>query len=411
VDAGEPEDHIRSERAQALRHDMAADPGCGPRLGHGRTIEFRRVTDWSSLTVPPPPELDPFDIGGVGEIKRRYGLDEVVKLHWNENLFGPLPGVVEAAHEELHNMSMYPEEAYEGFRSDVAEAIGTTRDRIIPGHGTQALIGTVATTFIRAGDDIVVPDPTYYLYAKACVARGATVHRVPMPALRIDVDALVATALRTEAKILWLCDPNNPTGGILDQAQWTSLLDALPQTCVAVVDEAYADYVAADRRVPRISAVEEGHRVVLLRSFSKFYGLAGLRLGYAVVDAALASYLALVEEPYNVNCAALAAGRACLRAREAADERRHEVSAAREVLAQGLREAGAEPLPSMANFVLARIDVDDLALADRLAERGILIRPGSDLGLPGYVRITVGPVSLMQLVSTVLREACDDLRS
>lgn len=369
------------------------------------------MTDWNSLTVPPPPEVDPFDIGGVAEIKRRHGLDEVVKLHWNENLFGPLPGVVDAIREELGNMSMYPEEAYEGFRADVAEAIGTTPSRIIPAHGTQSLIGTLATTFIRAGEDVVVPAPTYYLYEKACVARGAAVHRVPMRDLRIDVGAMVETAQRTEARILWLCDPNNPTGGMLDQAEWTSLLDALPAGCVAVVDEAYADYVPADRRVPRVSAVEDGRSLVLLRSFSKFFGLAGLRLGYAVVDEELASYLALVEEPYNVNCAALAAGRACLRAGDAVDARRHEVSAAREALAQGLRDAGADPLPSVANFVLARVDVEDTALADGLATRGILIRPGSDLGLSGFVRITVGPLALMARVTDALRDVRASLRS
>jgi histidinol-phosphate aminotransferase len=380
-------------------------------LGIGRTIEFSRVTDWNSLTVLPPPQLDPFDIGGVAEIKRRHGLDEVVKLHWNENLFGPLPGVVDAVHDELRNMSMYPEEAYEGFRTDVAEAIGTTRNRIIPGHGTQSLIGTVATTLIRAGDGVVVPEPTYYLYEKACATRGATVHRVPMRDLRVDVDALIETARRTKAKILWLCDPNNPTGGILDEPEWMSLLDELPADCVAVVDEAYADYVPPDRRVPRVSAVEDGRCVVLLRSFSKFFGLAGLRLGYAVVDEELASYLALVEEPYNVNCAALAAGRACLRAGAAVDERRSEVSAARDALAQGLRDAAAEPLPSVANFVLARVDVPDTALADGLAKRGILIRPGSDLGLPGCVRITVGPLPLMARVTAELRDVRASLRS
>jgi histidinol-phosphate aminotransferase len=228
--------------------------------------------------------------------------------------------------------------------------------------------------------------------------------------LRLDLEALVETARSTEARIVWLCDPNNPTGDLLDASGWAALLEELPASCVAVVDEAYADYVAAERRVPRVSAVEEGRPVVLLRSFSKFFGLAGLRLGYAVVDESLASYLAFVEEPYNVNCAALAAGRACLRAGEAADERRREVARARDALSRGLRAARAEPLHSEANFVLAQVDVDDLALADRLAERGILIRPGSDFGLPGYVRITVGPVPLMERATAELADACAALQ-
>ncbi len=368
------------------------------------------MTDWSSLVAPPPPELDPFDIGGVAEIRARYGLQEVFKLHWNENLFGPLPGVLDAVREELANVWMYPEEAYQSFRADVAVFLGTTPSRIFPGHGTQSLIGTLATTFLHPGDHIVVPALTYYLFGRACAARGAVVHEVPMPKLRIDLDATVDTARQTEARIVWLCDPNNPTGAVLDPDEWPAFLEALPGSCVAVVDEAYVDYLPLERRVPRVPDVEAGKPLVLLRSFSKFFGLAGLRLGYAVVDEALAPYLALVEEPYNVNCAALAAGRACLRTEEAAAQRRREVAEGRDVLAQGLRDAGLEPLPSEANFVLARVDVDDMMLADRLARRGILIRPGSDFGLPGYVRITVGPVPLMRRVTEELHEASSELR-
>jgi histidinol-phosphate aminotransferase len=368
------------------------------------------VTDWSSLVAPPQPEHDPFDIGGIAEIKRRHGLDAVVRLHWNENLFGPLPGVLDAVRSELDDAWMYPEDTYEGFRATVAEHVGTTAARIMPGHGTQSLIGTIATTLLRPGDRVVVPELAYYLYGTACAARNAVVHPVPMRELRVDVEALVETARRTEARIVWFGDPNNPTGDLLDSSDWATLLDTLPPTCVAVVDEAYVDFVPPERRVPRLPAVEEGRAAVVLRTFSKFFGLAGLRLGYAVVDPVLAAYLAMVEEPYNVNCAALAAGRASLRATSEADARRREVVEAREVLAHGLREAGARPLPSEANFVMARVDVDDAELADRLAARGIMIRPGSDFGLPGYVRVTVAPKPLLERVVVALREVTAELR-
>ena len=252
---------------------------------------------------------------------------------------------------------------------------------------------------------MVVPQLTYYLYGTACAARGAVVHEAPTRELRIDVEALLDTVRRTRAKIVWLCDPNNPTGDMLEPGEWAYLLDQLPGSCVAVVDEAYVDFVALEARLPRLAAVEEGRPVVVLRSFSKFFGLAGLRLGYTIADAALTDGLALVEEPYNVNCAALAAGRACLRAGDAAEERRREVAEARELLAAGLRDAGAEPLPAAANFVLARIGVDDRMLADELARQGLLVRPGSDVGLPGYVRITVGPVPLMRRVVAAFTDA------
>ena len=218
-----------------------------------------------------------------------------------------------------------------------------------------------------------------------------------MRGLEIDLDALAETAGRTEAKIVWVCDPNNPTGAVLDETSWARV----PRRAAGRVRR------GRGRGVPRLPPVlsgsragsatsRTGGRVVVLRSFSKFFGLAGLRLGYAVADEALGSYLALVEEQFNVNCAALAAGRACLRAGDAADVRRREIDEGREALTRGLGEAGLEPFPSVTNFVLARVDVDDVALADGLAERGILIRPGTDFGQPGYVRITVGPAPLME---------------
>ncbi|MGI8479774.1 MAG: pyridoxal phosphate-dependent aminotransferase [Gaiellaceae bacterium] len=369
------------------------------------------MTDWSSLVVPALSELDPFALGEtVSNVQARHGLEEVVKLNWNENLFGPLPGVVEAVRDELENISMYPEQVNIGFREDVARYVGTEPAWIVPGHGTLALIGSLASAFLRPGDHAVVPALTYGLYAQMSAVRGATIERVPMPDLALDLDAMARAARETNARIVWICDPNNPTASVVDAVEWERFLEALPDACVAVVDEAYIDYLPVSRRVRRELDVENGRPVVLLRSFSKFFGLAGLRLGYAIVDEALASYLDIVDEPFNVNCAGLAAGRACLRATDAADRRRGEVAEAREALARGLRQAGAVPLPSAANFVLARVDVDDAALADRLAARGLLIRPGSDFGLPGYVRITVGPTPLMDRVVAEVREVCETLR-
>jgi len=369
------------------------------------------VTDWSSIVVPELSELSQFDVEAVvAEVRALDGFDEPVKLNWNENLFGPLPGVLEAVRRELESLSLYSVESYGDFREEVARFVDTTPGRIVPGHGTQGLIVTVASAFLRPGDHVVVPAITFGLYAQVSAARGAAVHRVPMRELRLDLDALAETARQTRARLVWICDPNNPTGAVVDREEWGAFLEALPERCVAVADEAYIDFLPVERRVGRERDVEDGRPVVVLRSFSKFFGLAGLRLGYAVVDKALASYLDVVEEPFNMNCVGLAAGLACLRAPEAVDARRAEVADGREALMQGLVEADLQPLPSEANFVMAGVDVDDVTLFDRLAMRGILIRPGSDLGLPGYVRITVGPVSLMRRFSAELREVCTELR-
>jgi histidinol-phosphate aminotransferase len=369
------------------------------------------VADWRTIVVPELAELDQFALGlTIAEVKELHGLDEVVKLSWNENLFGPLPGVLEAARAELENVWLYPEQPYLDFRNEVAAAAGTSPANVVPAHGSFALLPLVASLLLRPGDSVVVPALTYGLYAQISVTRGARVRRVPMRGLALDLDALAAEARAVGARIVWICDPNNPTGAALEPDEWAAFLDSLPDACVAVVDEAYADFVPPDRRLRREPDVVAGRPVIVLRSFSKLYGLAGLRLGYALVDESLVPYFDLLEEPFNVNCAALAAGCACLRATEAVDTRRLEVATARSVLSEILGEAGFEPLPSVTNFVLARLDVDDVALGDRLAERGILIRPGSDYGLPGHARVTVGPLPLMERLRAALADVCPSLR-
>jgi histidinol-phosphate aminotransferase len=371
------------------------------------------VTDWSRLVRPSLLGLDPYRPGpSLEELKAAYGLDEVVKLNWNEGLQGAFPGVTGAVLEELEERAwIYPEQAYTDLREAVAAWLGTTPERIVPAHGIQALIATVAHAFLEPGDTVVVTAPTYGLYAQTSGAAGAQVVRVPHADLRHDVAGLAAAARENEARIVWLCDPNNPTGALIAQVEWETLLAELPDRCAVVVDEAYADYVDPAFRLERVRDVEAGRPVLLLRTFSKIFGLAGLRLGYAVVDQALAGYLDVVQEPFNVNRAALAAGLASLRRPDLVDERRRTNADGRGRLVELLGEAGFSPVPSEANFVLVDTGVDDVALAERLARGGILIRPGSEYGLSGYVRVTTGPVPLMERVAAELARARDGLRA
>ncbi|MGH3047051.1 MAG: pyridoxal phosphate-dependent aminotransferase [Gaiellaceae bacterium] len=369
-----------------------------------------RVTDWSSLVRPSLVGIAPYDPGpSLEELKAEHGLDEIVKLNWNEGLQGPFPGVAEAVVAELENAWMYPEQAYTQFREAVGAWVGTRAERIVPGHGIQALIGTVAHAFLDPGDAVVVATPTYGLYAQVCAAVGARVERVPGRGLRHDLEAVADAALRTEARLAWICDPNNPTGSLVEQGEWEAFLDTLPEGCAVVVDEAYVEYVDPARRLRREQDVEAGRPVILLRTFSKIFGLAGLRLGYAVAHESLAAFLDVMQEPFNVNRAALAAGRASLAGREVVDERRRENTAARELLSERLRDGGAGPAPSEANFVLVDVGVDDLALYDRLLRRGLLVRPGSEFGLDSMVRITVGPEPLMERVAGELARAREEL--
>jgi histidinol-phosphate aminotransferase len=363
------------------------------------------MTEWSRFVRSALHDLHAYNPGpSMAELEARYGR-AVVRLNRNEDLFPPLPGVREAVEDELSNIWMYPEESYGEFRAAVAAWLGTTPDRIVPAHGTQALIGTLAGMLLDPGDAVVVAQPTYGLYARVSAARGADVHRVPLRDLGLDFEALAATAADVGATVVWVCDPNNPTGSLALAEQWHAFLDALPDGCVVVADEAYADYVDPERRIHRERDVEAGRTLVVLRTLSKLFGIAGLRLGYAVADPELARYIDVMQEPFNVNRAALAAGRVCLAQPELIEQRRLAVADARAVLSERLRAAGVEPLPSQTNFVLVRTDVDDAALTAALAEEGLLVRAGGEYGLAGYVRITVGPEPLMERVAAALGRA------
>ena len=361
------------------------------------------MTDWSGFVRPSLLGLEPYRPGAsVEELKEAYGLDEIVKLNWNEGLEGPFPGVEDAVVAELERAWIYPAEPYSGLRESLAAWLGTTPERIVPAHGIQALIATVVHAFLEPGDVVVQTTPTYGLYATTSSAAGATVVEVPNRDFRHDVDALATAACEHEARLVWLCDPNNPTGALVTREEWERLLSGIPDRCTVVVDEAYVEYVDPKVCLDRVRDVEAGLAVVVMRTFSKIFGLAGLRLGYAIVDEPLAAMIDVVLEPFNVNRAALAAGRASLERTALIHDRRLANEAGRERLAERLSEAGAMPYPSQANFLLADVGVDDVALTEGLARRGFLVRAGSEFGLAGFVRITTGPIPLMERVAAEL---------
>jgi histidinol-phosphate aminotransferase len=347
-------------------------------------------------------EVGPYVPGAsAAEMKARFGRQDMIRLNWNENLFGPLPGVLRETAAELDSVWAYPEEAYEEFRHAVARWAGAEPDQVIPGHGIQSLTLSLVSAFVELGDAVVIPSPTYGLYAQACAAAGAQVHRVDSgPSLALDLEAVAAEAAEHHAKLAWICDPNNPTGLRLPEADWRAFLDALPGDCVAIADEAYCDYVDPAQRLDRLADVRAGLPVVVMRTFSKIFGLAGLRLGYLLVHESLAPHLHAVQEPFNVNRAALSAGLASLRRTHLVPGRREQVRRARELLVAPLAERGLRALESDANFVLLEIGDDDLRVADALARDGVLVRAGSEFGLPGHVRVTTGEDELMVSVGT-----------
>jgi histidinol-phosphate aminotransferase len=342
----------------------------------------------------------------AAEVKQQLGRQDLIRLNWNENLFGPLPGVLDEVAADLGAVWAYPEEAYDQLRQDIARWTGADPAQLIPGHGIQALTLALVATFIEPGDAVIIPRPTYGLYAQACAVAGARVVRVDnAPSLALDLNAVAAAAHEHRAKLVWICDPNNPTGLRLTPHDWSAFLDALPDGCLAIADEAYHDYIEPDERIDRLADIRAGRPVIVLRTFSKIFGLAGLRLGYLLVDAALAPHIDAVQEPFNVNRAALSAGIASLRRTSMLPDRRAQVRRAQGLLTAPLKDTGIRALPSDANFVLVDLGADDLKVTDTLARDGILVRAGSEFGLPGYVRVTTAEDELMHDVGSRIATA------
>ena len=362
------------------------------------------------LVRPPLRLAEPYDPGpSLTELRARYGVEHISKLNWNEDLFGLLPGVREAIIAEIGRAHFYPEQAYSDFRELVAQRIGARAEMIVPAHGIQALVLAMVSLFVNPGERVVIPQPTYGLYRMAAASAGAEIVRVPASGYRLNLDAMLEAA--HGAKLVFVCDPNNPTGDALTPAEWDAFIERLPSGCVAVVDEAYADYIEAPARPDRIADVEAGRPVVILRTFSKLYGIAGLRLGYAIAHPSLIPSADAVQEPFNVNRLALAAGTACLADPRAVEDRRREVVAARESFAAALAEIGIGSLPSQANFVLTHPGGDDRRWYEALLHRGFLVRRGSEYGLDGHLRITVAPSDVMANLAMTMSEVAEELAS
>ncbi|HVI19809.1 MAG TPA: histidinol-phosphate transaminase, partial [Gaiellales bacterium] len=251
----------------------------------------------------------------------------------------------------------------------------------------------------------ITPTPSYGLYAQVSAAAGAEVVRVPGRGLDVDLGAVAEAARSHGARVVWLSDPNNPTGGVVSPGEWSQFLDRLPARSAVIADEAYMDFADPAIRADRIQDVVDGRPVIMLRSFSKTYGLAGLRLGFAIADPEVARLLDIVQEPFNVNRVALAAGRAAVTLPGFVETRRAEVAAARELLRELLTERGLSTHPSQANFVLVNLGTDDGPVCDRLLREGVLIRGGREFGLPGFARVTVAREPVMRRTAELVGEA------
>lgn len=321
------------------------------------------------------------------ELRKQFGFKQLVKLNSNENALGPSPLAVRAIEAELTKLHLYPDGGSELLREAIAKYHNVTADRVFVGNGSDDIIKLLSETFLDEGDDIVVPAPSFSQYTFGAEVMRANTIPVPLNSdFSYDVDKLLAAVTPT-TKLLYLCTPNNPTGTVLKRSEFDYLMDNLPESVFVVVDLAYDNYADDEER---FSVTEEDLRfsnVAYLHTFSKLYGLAGLRIGYALGAPEVFSYVHRVREPFNVNRVAQRAGAAALEDVNHFEKSRQLAKQSRTQYAT-LRESGFDVVPSQANFTLVRVG-HGISVFERLKAQGILVRAGYP-GLEAYVRITFG---------------------
>jgi len=359
------------------------------------------------LTVRPCVNgIDPYQPGKPAEeVERELGIKHAIKLASNENPLGPSRKVQAAVRMAARQAHIYPDGSCYHLRQALAKFFKFPADRLLLGNGSNELLVRLGNAFLQPGDEVLTSQSSFVVYYTVPKLMDATLVAVPMKDWAFDLDAM-AHAVTPKTRMIYLANPNNPTGTVVEAGKLKAFLDKVPDRVLVVLDEAYYEYADPKIMPPTLTWVRERENLVALRTFSKIYGLAGLRVGYGFASAAVCDAIERVREPFNVNHLAQAAAAAALS--DQAHVRRVAGLARRERRRVGklLAKAGLEVIPSQANFIFAlvpeRLGMSGREFSDALMRRGVIIRP-----FPGRaVRITLGTEAENDKLVKAIRRIC-----
>jgi histidinol-phosphate aminotransferase len=348
------------------------------------------------MTVRFIPELagiTPYQPGlPIEVVQRRYGLERVVKLASNEFPLPPFPEVNEVLKGALDRLQRYPDGSSTDLREALAAAYDRRPEQIAIGCGTCELLYLLAHATLERGDEVVLAAPSFTSYRDVVDIRGAVAVTVPLAQHTHDLDAMAA-AVTPRTRMAFVCNPNNPTGTYVSSAEVARFVERVPDDVVVVLDEAYIEFVTAEDREGSLEIQKAHDNVVVLRTFSKIYGLCGLRTGYGICAPEIKQAVDKVRQPFNVNLLGQLAAIEALKHPDQVAERRSTNARLRDLLVRRLAERGRATVPSQANFML--VDIDGLGVPQdevsaALLSMGVIVRDGNALGCPGWARVTVG---------------------
>jgi len=325
----------------------------------------------------------------IEEVQKEFGAKRWTKLASNENLLGPSPKAVAAIQKELSKIYLYPEGPCTVLRRALAEKFSLPEERVVISNGADNLILMIANAFVDEGDEVVMADPTFSVYTNVTQIMGGKPIKVKLKDFTHDLDTMLKKVNR-KTKLVFICNPNNPTGTTVSLESFNYFLSKLPKRVIVILDEAYGDFVEDAFYPNGLDYIREKRQLIVLRTFSKVYGLAGLRIGYALGREDLVDCLYQVRDPFPVHRLAQVAAVAALNDEDHAIKSIQLVYEGKRYLYKELDRLGLSYIPSQANFILIDFEKDSEEIFQALLREGVIIRPGKIWGYPTFARVTIG---------------------
>ena len=364
---------------------------------------------WKKLVRKEISKIQPYVPGKpITEVKEELGLEEIIKMASNEN---PLPvskKVKKAIEKEISNINLYPDGASRSLVADLAEKNDVEEEMIICGNGSDGIIKVIGETFLDRDSQVIISYPSFVEYKFIAQLMGTHIIRVWMRNYQQNLEG-IAEACSSDTDMIFLTNPDNPTGTMFTEQELEKLLAEIPEDTLVILDEAYHEYVQNDEYPDGIDYVKKGYPVIVLRTFSKAYGLAGLRLGYGIAQPEIIEKLMKARDPFNVNRLAEMAGKAALKDEEFLNKTIEINEKGKKYLYSELERMGLEYIPTSANFILVNIQHDSEEVFQKMLEKGVIIRPGKPLGYPEHLRVTVGLPEENEKFVEVLEEVIGQL--